>query len=155
MSEHTPEVAHRFMRKTLATAVGCVEWQGAHSHKGYGEFWLDGSMRQAHRVAWEIEYGPIPEGMWVLHSCDNRGCVNPKHLFLGTHRDNMADMVAKGRGAGARGARNGNASLTEREVSAIRFLLGYGESQRRVAQKFGVSQSLVGKIARREVWAHV
>lgn len=75
-------------------AVGdCVEWAGLRFRDGYGRV----GSKQAHRVAWEQTYGPIPEGLFVLHRCDNRPCVNPEHLFLGTNTDNMQDMVAKGR----------------------------------------------------------
>lgn len=77
--------------------TGCWEWQGAKNNIGYG-FIRDGDkMRTTHRVAYEIYRGPIPEGMCVLHKCDNRKCVNPEHLWLGTRQDNADDMINKGR----------------------------------------------------------
>lgn len=76
----------------------CIEWTGAKAGNGYGTVWMAGRMAYAHRVAWEKENGPIPSGMCVLHLCDNPPCTNPAHLFLGTQRDNVADMLSKGRG---------------------------------------------------------
>lgn len=78
---------------------GCWLWQGMTISGGYGRVGWRGMKAVAHRVAWELTYGPIPEGLWVLHRCDNPPCCNPEHLFLGSRLDNIADMVAKGRGA--------------------------------------------------------
>src|SRR5581483_2912402 len=96
----------RFWAKaSIRSGDGCWEWKGKGSGNGYGGFYAHGKHRLAHRVAWELRNGVIPDGMHVLHHCDNRRCVNPAHLFLGTHNDNMADMCAKGRQA--KGDRNG------------------------------------------------
>lgn len=87
----------------------CWEWTGSlmtRSDEGhrYGSFYYGGRSELAHRVSWLISRGPIPEGLWVLHRCDNPGCVNPDHLFLGTQTDNMQDCARKGRAEGAQGA---------------------------------------------------
>lgn len=88
----------------VAYGLGCWEWMGSYFGTGYGQFTVRmGRTRKnwiAHRYAWARTFGPIPDGLWVLHRCDNPKCVRPDHLFLGTHADNMADMKAKGRGRG-------------------------------------------------------
>ena len=86
----------RVLANVKLAESGCIEWQGA-TVRGYGCLRIPHKTLYAHRVSWETSIGPIPEGLHVLHRCDNRLCVNPKHLFLGTHQDNMNDMSRKGR----------------------------------------------------------
>ena len=78
--------------------TGCWEWIGTMSGSGYGQIWMNDRMVGAHRVSWELEFKcEVPNGMCILHKCDNPSCVNPEHLFLGSYRDNMLDMIAKDR----------------------------------------------------------
>jgi hypothetical protein len=92
----------RFFAKVREDVSGCHLWTGARNVWGYGRLHVGGKMLAAHRVAWELANGPIPDGMWVLHHCDVRDCVNPAHLYLGTHRQNVRDMIERGRHPSAR-----------------------------------------------------
>ena len=88
----------RFFRKTTpVTESGCLLWTGASNKQGYGQFWVSGKNKRAHRVAWELEYGEISEGLLVCHKCDVPQCVNHNHLFVGSCSDNAWDMSRKGR----------------------------------------------------------
>jgi len=86
-----------FFKYVTTTWDGCWEWIGSKNPKGYGCFRVRGTLKPAHRVAYDLFVGIIPEGLRVLHKCDNRACVNPKHLWLGTNQDNTNDMISKGR----------------------------------------------------------
>jgi hypothetical protein len=97
----TKTLAERFWEKVDRQAEGCWNWKAAKQHNGYGYLHAGGGKTRkparAHRVSWELHNGPIPEGLWVLHKCDNPSCVRPDHLFLGDRVDNMNDAAAKGR----------------------------------------------------------
>ena len=147
----TPEHAKdRFWRHVEKTR-DCWPWTGGVGHNGYGNFSRgrkrDGQVR-AHRFSWEMHFGPIPVGMFVCHHCDNPACVKPDHLFLGTHADNMRDAVRKDRTS----HEPKNLKLTRGDVAEIRERLAMGQSQRRIARAFDVSQSNIGKIHRGETW---
>lgn len=133
----------------------CWEWNSAVAGQGYGFLKRTGERRQiyAHRVAYELAKGPIPEGMLVCHECDNPPCVNPKHLFLGTDGDNHADMKAKDRHL--YGERNGNHRLTEAAVERVFDMLDNGVSTYEIAEAVGVAQSTVWLISCGENWHHV
>lgn len=136
-------LADRLWSRAERVPSGCMEWQGAQNRDGYGQIRRGRrheGMLGAHRAAWEVAHGPIPEGLPVLHRCDNPPCVNPVHLFLGTNDDNMADKVAKGRQSHTRGESHGAAKLTDAQVAEIRDLYSQGWTQRRIASIFGCSQ---------------
>ncbi|KKL91034.1 hypothetical protein LCGC14_1898770, partial [marine sediment metagenome] len=99
---------------------GCWEWTASTQSRGYGCFGINGRIELAHRISYQHFYGSIPDGMQVLHRCDNPPCVNPLHLFLGTFQDNMDDRKVKGHNGLFSGERNGRAKLTTEEALAIR-----------------------------------
>lgn len=151
----------------------CWTWTGGVSRRkngtGYGVFTIDHRSIAAHRYAYEIHNGVIPTGYEVCHKCDNPPCVNPGHLFLGTRKDNQADMVRKERQA--KGDRNGlrihsesiirgekhySAKLTEKDVLEIRSAYSKGDiSQPTLARRFGVTQRTIFSIIHRKIWTHI
>ena len=128
----------------------CWNWQGAMMPNGYGKVgWKlsDGSeVYLAHRASYLAFKGNIPDGMSVCHSCDNRRCVNPDHLWLGTNHDNVVDMVAKKRN---------HRKLSEEAVRSIKKLYAEGATQVALAAQFGVSQTLISNIVTGKSWATV
>ncbi len=155
-----PGMAARFWAK-VAMSDGCWLWQGRRNRTGYGVFDTNEPGRPprlAHRVASQLQEGPIPEGVYVLHRCDTPDCVRPSHLYRGTQVENMRDMKTRGRAAhvGAPGERNGNALLTAQKVSAIRELYAAGDTtQQKLADLFGVTRATVCDVVRRKSWGHV
>lgn len=151
-------LAERFWAKTQVAESGCIEWTGAINRGGYGTVSIRGHaafpcrVQRAHRVALYLATGEPPEGH-VLHSCDNRRCVNPEHLRSGTRLDNMRDCVERGRhaGGGPVGSRNHNAKLTEAQATEIRALRGV-QTQRELARRFGVSRTTIGLIHTGNAW---
>jgi hypothetical protein len=156
--------ADRFARQVDVSGGpgACWPWKGKLSD-GYGTLWVAGKMRKAHRVAWELAHGPLPNdatgpgpsGTCVLHRCDNRRCCNPSHLFLGTHRENIADMVAKGRAAKRPGANSPGAKLCDADVIRIRQRCAAGETRRSVAADYALTPEAVSAIALGKTWKHL
>lgn len=146
-----PEI--RFWDKTNKNGPnGCWEWMAC-LRRGYGILSVNKRAQLAHRFSWELHNGPIPKGMHICHHCDNPKCVNPDHLFIGTHQDNMQDMVAKGRAV--KGERVGGSKLSETQVRVIRNYLNVGVLEKCLARSFGVSRSTIGDIKHRRIWAHI
>lgn len=129
----------------------CWTWKMARSPKGYGQVWNGRYMDHAMRVAWELTYGLIPDGMSVCHTCDNPPCCNPSHLFLGTNADNVADRCAKGRTA--RGEQIARAKLTREQVDEIRAQYAQGVTRLALARRYGIDTQHVTKIVTYQLWA--
>ncbi len=151
--------ASRFNAK-VSVGPGCWEWQGfRHAATGYGRWHPTkrGPSYGTHRVAWELAYGPIPDGLLVCHHCDNRACVRPEHLFLGTHLDNNRDAQRKGRlrNVSVPGSGNVQAKLTEAVVLESRRRCAVGEPIRALAREYSVSRNTLRRAIRGEKWAHV
>lgn len=136
-------------------AAACWEYQCAPGSGGYTMLMIDGRQQGIHRWAYEAEHGPIPQGLFVLHSCDNRRCANPAHLRLGTHQDNMDDKVARDRCYRGVGEENPGAKLTEVDVRQMRARYAAGESRKSLARRFRTSRSNVDLIVTRRRWARV
>lgn len=144
----------------VAKSGDCWEWVGTRRREGYGLFWNGERQVRAHRFAWELEEGPIPEGKSLCHSCDNPPCVRPSHLFVGTQRENLEDMTRKGRRStpfrdqDQRGSKNRYAKLTDEQVAHIKGMAAAGHYQDDIAARFGISRANVSYISRK-TWAHV
>ena len=158
----------RFWDKVDKSSNGCWLWTAANGagrwgsgigRTGYGTFKIQGKPKRVHRLSACDYYGDLPKGMSVLHKCDTPLCVNPSHLYLGTHADNMRDMAIRhrARGGALPGERNGSAKLTERIVLEARQLYATGKySQSELARRYGlVSQQTLQKAIVGKTWTHV
>ena len=145
-------ISERLSKRSVETPSGCVEWTGPkHDEMGYARIRIGGRMVYVHRAAWEIENGPIPEGLVILHSCDNPSCINVVHMSVGSQRDNVQDMLTKGR-ADRRGDRANPAKLTGSEVRELRDLAAQGHSRSELSKIFGISKSQVDNIRLNRHW---
>jgi hypothetical protein len=188
-NQYTPPIptADRFWPK-VDKSGDCWLWTAGLNCHGYGKFWQgtgggNGRTRNAQCIAYELTYGAIPAGLSVCHHCDNRACVRPDHLFLGTPKQNTHDMIAKGRNKRGddhwarqhpervprgdrhrsrtspetlpRGEGHGMAKLTEAIVLNIRARVAAGERQSAIAREYGVTPTTVGYIVKRKVWTHI
>lgn len=130
----------------------CFVWVGGRNPKGYGMF----HGIPSHRFAWMLAYHPIPDGQCVCHDCDNPSCVNPCHLFLGSHADNVADRVSKGRSAKQAGDLHPQRKLSSDDVRAIRKIREEKSmTVRAAAEMYGVSIGTVEQLVRRTTWKNV
>jgi hypothetical protein len=159
LRKRTDPVLRFWLKVDIRSDDECWIWNGPVSNCGYGNFSVGGKRSpdykqwSAHRYAWVIANGEIPDGLNVCHTCDNRLCVNPAHLFLGTDVDNMADKVAKDRQA--KGSTSGKSKLSEADVNKVIELYNSGKLQREVGEELGVSQAVVSKILLGQNWKHV
>lgn len=126
--------------------TGCWIWQRAMMRNGYGQKLYRGKFDGAHRVSWLIHRGEIPRGIFVLHRCDVKKCVNPDHLFIGTQKDNILDMTMKGRTT---------SPLTADDVLFIKTLRDNGETLQFIGDVFGVVKQCINNIIKLRTWRHV
>jgi hypothetical protein len=144
----------RFWIRVKEVPSGCWEWQGASNQFGYGSVRVDGEIIKTHRYAYMLTKGPIPDGMHICHACDNPKCVNPDHLWAGTHKENMADAARKGRMMSKmpewmQGENHPRAKLTntQRELAVERRLAG--EMYKTIAKDYGVSPVAIIKVCQK------
>jgi len=159
MARPARPLRERFFEKfQIGAPDECWEWTRA-NNKGYGSIWDNDKnrMEEAHRVSWEIHRGPVPEGVCVLHNCDNPPCVNPNHLFLGTKSDNSKDMYSKGRHnvAYLKGEQHPMSKLTTADVLALRARREAGASKHELAAEFLITPDTAWEIYTRRTWRHV
>jgi len=148
-------ILERFLSKIDAKDEnGCMLWTASKDKNGYGYFRVSTKRKEfAHRYSWEETSGKISDNLFVLHKCDNPSCVNPEHLFLGNHQDNMDDMSKKHRAV--HGNKHHKTKLTEQEVREIRVLYQNNNSQRSLAAKFNVTKNAIKCIVNNKTWKHV
>jgi len=143
----------RFMSNIVPSTIGkndCWQWKGAGKGNGYGAFSLNGKAIHAHRAAFILFHGKEPNGMDVCHTCDNRACVNPDHLFLGTRQENMADCITKGRASRRKGKH-----LLESQVQEIRRLVLSGERIAKVSRATGVAHPIISNIMKGKSYGRI
>ena len=145
-----------YFDKHVIRQEGCWGWKGALSGNGYGFISVNsnnnGKRIHSNRVSWMIHFGEIPKGLLVCHTCDNRSCANPKHLFLGTTKDNAIDRKIKGRNGDQFGEKNGSSKLTYEQVNEIRELLKKNITGRSIAKLFNISDITVSNIKTGRIW---
>lgn len=140
----------------IADPDECWLWQRAKSADGYGNHGTGGKNYRAHRFAYELAYGPIPEGALICHACDNPLCVNPAHLFVGSYLDNATDRTKKGRSDSRQGEKNHNAKLSESHVREIRDLYATGQyTQKALSEMYKVTPRIIYCVVHRETWEHL
>jgi len=150
-------IKNRFYSKVLLpNDNGCMEWIGCfYDKKAYGAFSINRKNNLSHRYSYKLHFGKIPKNLWVLHKCDNKKCVAPEHLFLGTPKDNTQDMIQKGRKWDLKGEKSGTAKLTDKDVYEIKDKLSKKIHQEVISKEYGVSQYAISKIKRGKTWIHL
>lgn len=148
-----PEKTAILIDKKTTRDGECWIWTGAKSSYGYGVFRYDGKLVFVHRASYELYRGPIPEDYCVCHTCDNRLCANPDHLFIGTNLDNIQDRDNKNRQA--RGENNGNVKITGDIAKEILALYSAGLTRTEISKQLGVSWDIANRVIKKINWTHV
>ena len=139
------DIARFWSKVEIGNPDECWEWKACKDNKGYGQLVFQQKHFQSHRFSWIIQEGDIPEDMKICHKCDNRSCVNPAHLFIGTQKENLLDMASKGRHA--------NLKMTKEDVLNVRLLIKQKVPDSVIARRYGVSQSSIYYIKNGKNWS--
>lgn len=149
------ELSRRLWSRVDRSQEGCWEWQAGKTAAGYGEFMFQRKMYYAHRAAWILSCGDIPDGKCVRHKCDNPACCRPDHLELGTQNDNVQDMMSRGRGRKAVGNQNARSKLNPTKVRQVRRMRRQGKTLKQIAEAMGVNDKTIHAIVTGKTWKHV
>lgn len=147
------DLVYRILNNIEVAPSGCFNWKLFRNKKGYGRMKVDGQHRPAHRVSYQVFRKAVPEGLFVLHECDNPACVNPAHLFLGTNLDNVRDSVAKGRNS--RGERHGRSKLSDANIQEVTKRYSGGESIKNLSLAFNVTVRTMNEVLRGKSFKHI
>lgn len=151
---HKRDVMERLREKYVVDkATGCWNWTGKLMWHGYGRMEIDENQMYAHRASWFIHHGEIPDGLFVCHHCDNKKCVNPEHLYLGTAQQNMNDAVARNRFP--LGTKRKNTKLTEDQVVEIKIAIKRGDRDSEIARAYGRSDETIRGIRIGRTWKQI
>jgi CDGSH-type Zn-finger protein len=145
----------RIINRIEKSPNGCWVWKGKITPNGYGQMKTDGKTEYVHRIMYEENVSPITDGLCICHKCDNKPCCNPAHLFIGTQKENIADMIRKGRRPTLHGSAHGMHKLREEDVLNIREMLKNGAVGAEVGRQYKVSPVLISKIRLRKIWRHI
>ena len=152
--DYTPKDIARF-ETFFQKDKGCWDWEGALGGGSYGSFSIKHKSIRAHRFAYAVYIGELDDDLVIMHTCDNRKCVNPSHLRQDTQKANIIDCVAKGRWVNNCGSKHGLSKLTEKDISEIRSLRKQGRKQQEIADIFDIDQGMVSNILLNKNWKHV
>lgn len=152
--EYLQNFKNKFWSKVIKKENGCLEWNGSKRNL-YGRIGYKGKILSCHRLSWEWQNGEIPKGLQICHKCDNPSCVNPDHLFLGSHTENMRDCFNKNRNNNRKGSNNSNSKLNEHIVSVIRNEYLKDITLNEISKKYNVSKSTISRILKNKSWRHV
>ena len=152
--EQNIERIKKYYEKYVVKQEGCWDWNGIVEWTGYGKLGIRPPIK-AHRASWLIHKGEIPKGLIVCHTCDNRKCTNPDHLWIGTYRENTQDRVKKGRCKTPKGVQLKVSQLDENQVKGIKILLKNGLTCSDIGRQYGVSRKIISRIKNGDTWKHI
>lgn len=154
--DYSAIIRQRVKDYSVETLTGCHEWQKHVQPAGYGVIKIHRKSQQAHRASYAVNVGPIPDGMVVMHKCDNPRCVNPEHLAIGSNSDNVRDMINKGRSRvhGRFGSQNQRARLHESDIGTIKNRRAGGETYKEIAADYGVHLATIHSAVKGNSWSN-